>query len=51
MHAILTIYTNVLRDNWAELLLFVQFAYNTAYKKTTEGTLHILMFDLDQLCR
>ena len=44
VHNMLAMYSNLVCDNWAELLPFVQLAHNTAYSKTLEGTPHYLVF-------
>ena len=44
VHDMLAMYVNVKYDNWAELILFIQLAHNTAYNKTLEETPHFLMF-------
>ena len=40
----LTMYSNLSFDNWAELLPFVQFAHNAVYSTTPQETPHCLMF-------
>ena len=40
----LSMYSYLSFDSWAELLPFVQFAHNTAYSTTIQATPHFLVF-------
>ena len=44
MHNMLAMYCDVARDNWSQLLPFVQMAHSTAYSSTIHETPHYLMF-------
>ena len=43
-HAILSMYSNIARNNWAEVLPFIQFAHNSSFSSTMHETPFFLMF-------
>ena len=44
LHNIIAMYSTLACNNWTELLLFVQFAHNTAYSSTLGEATHYLAF-------
>ena len=44
MHAMLAMHSSIDRNNWAELLPFVQLAYNTSFSTNMHETPYFLMF-------
>ena len=44
VHKMLSMYSNLSFDSWAELLPFVQFVHSTAYSTTLQATPHFLVF-------
>ena len=44
LHAMLSMYSNIEQDNWAEVLPFIQLAHNTSFSSTMHKTPFFLMF-------
>ena len=44
LHAMLSMYSNIVQNNWAEVLSFIQLAYNTSFSSTMHVTPFFLMF-------
>ena len=44
LHALLSMYSNVVQNNWAEVLPFIQLAHNTSFRTTMHETPFFLMF-------
>ena len=45
LHAMLSTYSNIAQNNWAEVLPFIQLAYNTPFSSTMHETPFFLMFE------
>ena len=44
LHAMLSMYSNIAQNNWAEVLPFIQLAHNTSFSSTMHETPFFLMF-------
>ena len=44
LHAMLSMYSNIAPNNWAEALPFIQLAHNTSFSSTMHETLFFSMF-------
>ena len=44
LHAMLSMYSNIAQNNWAEVLPFIQLAHNTSFRSTMHETPSFLMF-------
>ena len=44
LHAMLSMYSNITQNIWAEVLSFIQLAHNTSFSSTMHETLFFLMF-------
>ena len=45
LHVMLSMYSNITQNNWAEVLSFIQLAHNTSFSSTMHETPFFLMFE------